>query len=47
VGEVLEIWSGEEATRKNLSMWCKKTGHEFMGFIGEGGYDRLFILRNK
>jgi TusA-related sulfurtransferase len=47
VGEILEIWSGEEATRKNLSMWCKKTGHEFMGFIGEGGYDRLFILRKK
>ena len=31
VGEILEIWSGEEATRNNLSRWCKKIGHKFMG----------------
>jgi tRNA 2-thiouridine synthesizing protein A len=47
VGEVLEIWSGDPGTRGNLDMWCKKLGHDFMGFIETGGYDRLFILRKK
>ena len=47
VGEVLEIWAGDPTTRTNLSRWCKKLGHEFMGFIEEGGYDRLFIQRKK
>ncbi len=47
VGEVLEIWSGSQVTRKNLGRWCKKTGNEFLGFVDEGAYDRLFILRKK
>ena len=45
VGEILEIWSGDSGTRNNLSRWCKKLGHEFLGGIDEGGYDRLFVKR--
>jgi tRNA 2-thiouridine synthesizing protein A len=47
VGEILEIWSGSPDTRINLDRWCKKLGHDFLGFIDEGGYDRLFIKRLK
>lgn len=47
VGEVLEIWSGDAATRENLARWCKKLGHDFLGYIEEGGYDRLFVKRSK
>jgi len=47
VGGVLEIWSGSQDTRMNLSRWCQKTGNEFLGFVDEGAYDRLFILRKK
>lgn len=46
VGEILEIWSGDKSTRDNLSRWCKKLGHEYLGVIDEGGYDRLFVKRN-
>jgi tRNA 2-thiouridine synthesizing protein A len=45
VGEILEIWSGDKTTRDNLSRWCAKLGHEYLGVIDEGGYDRLFIKR--
>ncbi len=45
VGEILEIWSGDSDTRNNLSRWCKKLGHEYLGVIDEGGYDRLFVKR--
>lgn len=47
VGEVLEIWSGEAATKKDLAVWCRKMGHEFLDAIPADGYDRLFIRRNK
>ena len=47
VGQVLEIWAGSDDTRMNLSRWCKKTGNEFLGYVDEGAYDRLFILRKK
>jgi len=47
VGGVLEIWSGDPTTRKNLSDWCKKLGHAYLGFVAQGSYDRIFIKRNK
>jgi tRNA 2-thiouridine synthesizing protein A len=47
VGEVLEIWSGDPTTRKNLADWCKKLGHEFLGYSTKGSYDRIFIKRSK
>lgn len=45
VGDILEIWSGDKTTRDNLSRWCAKLGHEYLGVIDEGGYDRLFVKR--
>jgi TusA-related sulfurtransferase len=47
VGEILEVWSGGTDTRDSLAQWCKKLGHDFLGYIEEGGYDRLFVKRNK
>ena len=48
VGEILEIWSGDSKTQKTMLKWCKKVGHEFLGFlVAEGGYDRIFVKRLK
>ena len=47
VGEILEIWSGDEGTKNDMPRWCKKVGHEYMGALQGEGYDRLFIKRGK
>lgn len=47
VGEVLEIWSGDPNTQKDLPRWCEKVGHEYLGAMAGDGYDRLFIRRKK
>jgi TusA-related sulfurtransferase len=47
VGEVLEIWSGEENTKNDLPRWCDKVGNEFLGALPGDGYERLFVLRKK
>jgi len=47
VGEVLEIWSGDPNTKKDMPGWCEKVGHEFLGVVAADGYDRLFIRRKK
>ena len=47
VGEILEIWSGDEGTKNDMPRWCKKVGHEYMGVLPGEGYDRLFIKRGK
>jgi tRNA 2-thiouridine synthesizing protein A len=47
VSEVLEIWSGDPNTKKDMPRWCEKVGHEFIGVLPSDGYDRLFIKRKK
>jgi TusA-related sulfurtransferase len=47
VGEMLEVWSGDPNTKKDMPRWCEKVGHEFLGVVPADGYDRLFIRRKK
>ena len=47
VGEVLEIWSGDPSTKKDMPRWCEKVGHEYLGVVAADGYDRIFIRRKK
>ena len=47
VGEVLEIWSGDAGTKRDIPRWTEKVGHEYLGCIEADGYDRIFIKRLK
>ena len=47
VGEVLEVWSSDPNTKKDVAAWSTKVGHEFLGFLPAAGYDRIFIRRSK
>ena len=47
VGEVLEIWSGDSNTKKDMPRWCDKVGHEYLGDVPAEGYERMFIRRKK
>jgi TusA-related sulfurtransferase len=47
VGEVLEIWSDDPNSRYDVPEWAQKAGHEYLGCIAAGGYDRIFVRRLK
>ena len=47
VGQVMEVKSNDSGTRKDISAWAGKVGHEFLGFIEADGHDRLFVRRKK
>jgi tRNA 2-thiouridine synthesizing protein A len=47
VGEILEIYSSDAGTLKDIPVWAKKVGHEYLGTLKADGYDRLFVKRNK
>jgi len=47
IGEVLEIWAGDEQTKNDMPRWCKKVGHEYLGDLVADGYERLFLKRLK
>jgi tRNA 2-thiouridine synthesizing protein A len=47
VGEVLEIYSADSGTRKDIPAWAKKVGHDYLGMLEVDGYDKHFVRRNK
>ena len=47
VGQVLEIMSGDEGSREDIPAWCRKVGHEYLGFVERDGYDSLYVTRRK
>ena len=47
VGEVLEVYSNDSGTRKDIPAWAKKVGHEYLGVLEADGYDKHFVRRNK
>jgi TusA-related sulfurtransferase len=47
IGAVLEIWSGDPATKTDIAAWAAKVGHESLGATPADGYDRVFVRRAK
>ncbi len=47
VGDVMEVWSSDPATKSDISAWAGKVGHEFLGVIEGEGYDRVLLRRGK
>ncbi len=47
VDGILEVLSSDPGTKRDLPLWAKKVGHEFLGVIEEPGYWRIFVRRKK
>ena len=47
VGEVLEIYSNDSGTRRDIPAWSNKVGHEYLGVLEADGYDKHFVRRKK
>jgi TusA-related sulfurtransferase len=47
VGQIIEVKSNDKGSRKDISAWASKVGHEFLGLVEAEGHDRLFVRRKK
>lgn len=47
VGQVIEVKSNDKGSRKDISAWAGKIGHEFLGFVEADGHDRIMVRRRK
>lgn len=45
-GEVMEVYSSDEGTKVDIPKWCQKMGHEFLGFVEESSYTRMFLKKS-
>jgi len=44
-GQIMEILSSDEGTKRDVPKWAKKKGHEYLGTIEEDGYFRIFLRK--
>jgi TusA-related sulfurtransferase len=47
VGGVLEILTTDPQTKSDMTAWCNKVGHGFLGVAEADGYERVFVKRAK
>jgi tRNA 2-thiouridine synthesizing protein A len=47
VGGIIEVLSSDEGTTQDVPLWSDKVGHEFLGFVEDAGYWRIFVKRGK
>ena len=45
-GQIMEVLSADEGTKKDIPKWATKKGHEYIGDFEEDGYFRLFLKKN-
>lgn len=44
-GEILEILSSDEGTKKDIPKWAAKKGYEYLGTIEEAGYFTIYMKK--
>ncbi|NPA35689.1 MAG: sulfurtransferase TusA family protein [Chlorobi bacterium] len=44
-GQILEVLSADEGTRRDIPKWCNKKGFEYLGTLEESGYYRIFLKK--
>lgn len=44
-GQVMEVLSADEGTRRDIPKWCTKKGFEYLGTLEESGYYKIFLRK--
>ncbi|MBN2075276.1 MAG: sulfurtransferase TusA family protein [Dehalococcoidales bacterium] len=47
VGGIIEVLSSDEGTTQDVPLWSDKVGHDFLGFVPDAGYWRIYVKRGK
>jgi TusA-related sulfurtransferase len=44
-GDIMEILSADEGTKRDIPKWCQKKKHEFLGILEEDSYTKLYLKK--
>lgn len=44
-GDIMEVLSADEGTKKDVPKWANKKGHEYLGVIEESGFFRIYLKK--
>ena len=45
-GQIMEILSADEGTKKDIPKWAQKKGHDYLGVVEEDGYFKIYLKKN-
>ena len=44
-GQVMEVLSADEGTKRDIPKWASKKGHDYLGVVEEDGYFRIYLKK--
>jgi len=44
-GQIMEVLSADEGTKRDIPKWAQKKGHDYMGVVEEDGYFRIYLKK--
>lgn len=44
-GDVMEILSADEGTRRDVPKWANKKGHEYLGTVEDSGFFKIYLKK--
>ena len=44
-GQVMEVLSADEGTKRDIPKWCTKKGLEYLGTIEESGFYKILLRK--
>ena len=44
-GDIMEILSADEGTRRDVPKWANKKGHEYLGTMEDSGFFRIYLKK--
>ena len=44
-GDIMEILSSDEGTKKDIPKWATKKGHEYLGTVEESGFFKIYMKK--
>ncbi|MCD4792704.1 MAG: sulfurtransferase TusA family protein [Bacteroidales bacterium] len=44
-GDIMEIMSADEGTKKDIPKWANKKGHEYLGTVEESGFFKIYMKK--
>lgn len=44
-GQIMEILSADEGTKRDIPKWATKKGHEYLGTAEDSGFFRIFMKK--
>ena len=44
-GQIMEVLSADEGTKRDIPKWCNKKGFEYLGTVEEAGYFKILLKK--